>query len=45
MTLEELKEQIQEDLIICLESKGIDSIQTINVVCQILVDNFKKFKE
>jgi len=46
MTLEELKEQLQEDLVTYLDD--IDKYNgghIISEVCQIVVDNFKKLKE
>jgi len=44
MTLEELREQIQEDLRTYLED-NTGSRRIIDNTCQIVVDNFKKFKE
>ena len=41
MTLQELREQLQEDLMIYLDSMD-DRI--VSEVCQIVVDNFKKLE-
>ena len=43
MTLEELKEQIQEDLCTYLED-STGSRRIIDNACQIVVDNFKKLE-
>lgn len=48
MTLQELREQLQEDLITYLEVKGLlqfDHAEITDTVCQIVVDNFKKLKK
>ena len=49
MTLEELKEQIQEDLLCLTDAYLIDELEGYENfekdICQIVVDNFKKFKE
>ena len=48
MTIEELREQLQEDLISYLEAKGLlqfDHVEIADAVCKIVVDNFKKLKE
>ena len=49
MTLEELKEQIQEDLMCLTDAYLIDELEGYedfdNKMCQIVVDNFKKLKE
>ena len=46
MTLEELKEQIQEDLLCLTDAYLIDELEGYedfdNKMCQIIVDNFKK---
>ena len=41
MNLQELKEQIQQDIICQLE--GMDS-KLVDTICQIVVDNFNKLK-
>lgn len=43
MTLLELKEQIQNDLITMLEEDV--SPQMMDAICQIVVDNFSKFEQ
>ena len=49
MTLEELKEQLQEDLLCLTDVYLIDELEGYedfdNKMCQIVVDNFKKLKE
>ena len=49
MTLEELREQIQEDLMCLTDGYLIDELEGYedfeDKICQIVVDNFKKFKE
>ena len=49
MTLEELREQIQEDLMCLTDTYLIDELEGYEDfekdICQIVVDNFKKFKE
>ena len=46
MTLEELREQIQEDLMCLTDTYLIDELEGYedfdNKMCQIIVDNFKK---
>ena len=45
--LQELREQLQEDLLTYLEVKGLlqfDHVEIADTVCQIVVDNFKKLK-
>ena len=46
MTLEELREQIQEDLMCLTDAYLIDELEGYedfdNKMCQIIVDNFKK---
>ena len=47
MTLQELREQLQEDLLTYLEVKGLlqfDHVEIADTVCQIVVDNFKKLE-
>lgn len=41
MTNQELKEQIQEDIIAVLDGEDQDMI---NAICQIIVDRFKQFE-
>ena len=49
MTLQELKEQLQEDLLCLTDENLIDELEGYEDfekdICQIVVDNFKKFKE
>ena len=46
MTLQELKEQLQEDLLCLTDAYLIDELEGYedfdNKMCQIIVDNFKK---
>ena len=48
MTLEELKEQLQEDLLCLTDAYLIDELEGYedfeDKMCQIVVDNFKKLK-
>ena len=49
MTLEELREQLQEDLLCLTDEYLIDELDGYedfeDKMCQIVVDNFKKLKE
>ena len=49
MTLEELREQLQEDLLCLTDEYLIDELEGYggfeDKMCQIVVDNFKKLKE
>ena len=49
MTLEELKEQLQENLLCLTDGYLIDELDGYedfeDKMCQIVVDNFKKFKK
>lgn len=46
MTLAELKEQIQQDIISCMDvyAQGVDiDDELVDALCQIVVDNFNTF--